>query len=248
MLKDLASRIREYRKEAILTPLLMVGEVFMEVLIPALMANIIDIGVSQGNIPYTVKMSILLIVCAFASMFFGVLGAKTASVASSGFARNLRHDLYYKIEDFSFSNIDSFSTSSLITRLTTDVQNVQMAFQNCLETGFDDVSYTVFTPQLVAVYNFTSVPFVQPYIGAGIGYNINNFSGFDSEVDMANAFSFVTKGGVRYNIPGTTMLVLAYIKYNFNMTELTESYGGESWKADINAGTLSFGLGFGYVF
>lgn len=129
MLKDLASRIREYRKDAILTPLLMVGEVFMEVLIPALMANIIDIGVSQGNIPYTVKMSILLILCAFASMFFGVLGAKTASVASSGFARNLRHDLYYKIEDFSFSNIDSFSTSSLITRLTTDVQNVQMAFQ-----------------------------------------------------------------------------------------------------------------------
>lgn len=126
--------------------------------------------------------------------------------------------------------------------------NVQMAFQNCLETGFDDVSYTVFTPQLVAVYNFTSVPFVQPYIGAGIGYNINSFSGFDTEVDMANAFSFVTKGGVRYNIPGTTMLVLAYIKYNFNMTELTESYGGESWKADINAGTLSFGLGFGYVF
>lgn len=129
MLKDFASRIREYKKESILTPLLMIGEVFMEVLIPALMAQVIDVGVSQGDIGYTVKMSIILVLCAFFSMFFGVMGAKTASVASSGFARNLRHDLYYKIEDFSFSNIDRFSTSSLITRLTTDVQNVQMAFQ-----------------------------------------------------------------------------------------------------------------------
>lgn len=65
---------------------------------------------------------------------------------------------------------------------------------------------------------------------------------------MANAFSFVTKGGIRYNIPGTTMLVLAYIKYNSNMTELTESYGGERWKVDINADTFSFWLGFGYIF
>lgn len=129
MLKELASRIREYRKESILTPLFMIGEVFMEVLIPALMAKVIDVGVSQGNISYTIRMSILLVICAFFSMLFGVMGAKTASIASSGFARNLRHDLYYKIQDFSFSNIDSFSTSSLITRLTTDVQNVQMAFQ-----------------------------------------------------------------------------------------------------------------------
>lgn len=129
MLKELASRIREYKKESILTPLFMIGEVFMEVLIPALMARVIDVGVSQGNISYTIRMSILLVICAFFSMLFGVMGAKTASIASSGFARNLRHDLYYKIQDFSFSNIDSFSTSSLITRLTTDVQNVQMAFQ-----------------------------------------------------------------------------------------------------------------------
>lgn len=129
MLKELASRIREYRKESILTTLFMIGEVFMEVLIPALMAKVIDVGVSQGNISYTIRMSILLVICAFFSMLFGVMGAKTASIASSGFARNLRHDLYYKIQDFSFSNIDSFSTSSLITRLTTDVQNVQMAFQ-----------------------------------------------------------------------------------------------------------------------
>ncbi len=129
MLKELASRIREYKKESMLTPLFMIGEVFMEVLIPALMARVIDVGVSQGNISYTIRMSILLVICAFFSMLFGVMGAKTASIASSGFARNLRHDLYYKIQDFSFSNIDSFSTSSLITRLTTDVQNVQMAFQ-----------------------------------------------------------------------------------------------------------------------
>ena len=171
MLKDLASRIREYKKEAILTPLLMVGEVFMEVLIPALMAQIIDIGVSQGNISYTVKMSIILVLCAFASMFFGVLGAKTASVASSGFARNLRHDLYYKIEDFSFSNIDSFSTSSLITRLTTDVQNVQMAFQMVIRMFVRSPIMFLFAIFMVAK-NGGSVMFIYivavPILAAGI--------------------------------------------------------------------------------
>ena len=171
MLKDLASRIREYRKEAILTPLLMVGEVFMEVLIPALMAQIIDIGVSQGNISYTVKMSILLVLCAFASMFFGVMGAKTASIASSGFARNLRHDLYYKIEDFSFSNIDSFSTSSLITRLTTDVQNVQMAFQMVIRMFVRSPIMFLFAIIMVAK-NGGSVMFIYivavPILAAGI--------------------------------------------------------------------------------
>lgn len=129
MLKILFSRIREYKKQTILTPVLMVGEVLMEVLIPAIMAQIIDVGVTQGDLPYTFKMSALLILAAFMSMFFGVLGARTAAVASAGFARNIRHDIYYKLQDFSFSNIDRFSTSSLITRLTTDVQNVQMAFQ-----------------------------------------------------------------------------------------------------------------------
>lgn len=129
MLKILMKRVREFKRETIITPILMVGEVFMEVMIPALMAMIIDNGIEKGDLAYTWKMSALLILAAFLSLSFGIAGAHTAAKASAGFSRNLRHDIYYKLQDFSFSNIDRFSTSSLITRLTTDVQNVQMAFQ-----------------------------------------------------------------------------------------------------------------------
>lgn len=129
MIRILSKRIREFKKLAILTPIFMIGEVFMEVLIPFLMSLIIDKGISTGDLGYTFRMSLLLILAAFFSMSFGLLGAHSAARASAGFSRNIRHDLYYRIQDFSFSNIDSFNSSSLITRLTTDVQNVQMAFQ-----------------------------------------------------------------------------------------------------------------------
>lgn len=112
-----------------MTPLFMVGEVAMEVLIPTLMATIIDEGVYKGNMPLVIKVSIFLVMAAMISLVFGILGAKFASKASAGFAKNLRHDIFYRIQLFSFSNIDSFSSASLITRMTTDVQNVQQAFQ-----------------------------------------------------------------------------------------------------------------------
>ena len=129
MIKLLSKSIREYKRPALLTPLMMIGEVAMEVLIPMLMALIIDNGVYAGDMDYIVRMSIIIVLAAVLSLSFGVAGAFTASKASSGFAKNLRHDIFYHLQDFSFRNIDSFSTSSLITRMTTDVQNVQMAFQ-----------------------------------------------------------------------------------------------------------------------
>lgn len=129
MIKLLSKSIREYKRPALLTPLMMIGEVAMEVLIPMLMALIIDNGVYAGDMDYIVRMSIIIVLAAVLSLSFGVAGAFTASRASSGFAKNLRHDIFYHLQDFSFRNIDSFSTSSLITRMTTDVQNVQMAFQ-----------------------------------------------------------------------------------------------------------------------
>lgn len=129
MIKLLSKSIREYKKPALLTPVLMIGEVAMEVLIPMLMALIIDNGVYAGDMDYIVRMSILIVISAVLSLSFGVAGAFSAARASSGFAKNLRHDIFYHLQDFSFRNIDSFSTSSLITRMTTDVQNVQMAFQ-----------------------------------------------------------------------------------------------------------------------
>lgn len=136
MIKNLFSRVREYKKDAIITPILMIGEVAMEVLIPTLMALIIDNGVEKGDISYVVIASFVLLLCALLSLLFGALGAKTGSKASAGFATNLRNDIYSKIEDMSFSDIDKFSTSSLITRLTTDVQSIQQSFQMCIRILF----------------------------------------------------------------------------------------------------------------
>ncbi len=129
MIKRLAACIRQYKKQAIGTPLFMVGEVAMEVLIPMVMAYLIDRGIERGDMTQIWINGAILLAAAFISLFFGVMGGRTAAKASSGFARNLRHDMYYNIQNYSFSNIDKFSTSSIITRLTTDVTNVQNAFQ-----------------------------------------------------------------------------------------------------------------------
>ena len=132
MIKKLAARIRQYKKQAIATPLFMVGEVAMEALIPLVMSWLIDRGIEQGNMSHIYLYGGILLVTAFLSLFSGVMSGRMAAVASAGFARNLRHEMYYTIQDYSFSNIDKFSTSSIITRLTTDVSNVQNAFQMIL--------------------------------------------------------------------------------------------------------------------
>ena len=129
MIKKLSKSIREYKKASILTPVCVAIEVVLEIIIPLLMANLIDDGVYGGEMNMVYKIGLELILCAVLSLLFGVLSGKFAAEASSGFAKNLRKDLYYKVQDFSFINIDKFSTSSLVTRLTTDVTNVQFAFQ-----------------------------------------------------------------------------------------------------------------------
>ena len=129
MIKKLMKSIREYKKDSILTPVCVAIEVVLETIIPLLMANLIDDGVYGGEMSLVYKIGLELILCAILSLIFGMLSGKFAAKASSGFAKNLRQDLYYKVQDFSFTNIDKFSTSSLVTRLTTDVTNVQNAFQ-----------------------------------------------------------------------------------------------------------------------
>ena len=129
MIKRLARCIREYKWAAILAPLTMVGEVTMEVLIPLVMADLYDYGVVQQNLQVVVTKSILLVLCALASLGFGVASAIFASKAGTGFAKNLRHDMFYNVQGFSFSNIDKFSSASIVTRLTSDVANLQMTFQ-----------------------------------------------------------------------------------------------------------------------
>ena len=128
MNRKLFRSIREYKKESILAPVFVVLEVFMEVLIPLLMANIIDIGIANGDMGYITEMGILLVVMAMLALVFGAIAGNMAAKGAAGYAKNLRHDIFYKIQDFSFKNIDKFSTSSLVTRLTTDITNVQMAY------------------------------------------------------------------------------------------------------------------------
>ena len=128
MIKKLSSYIREYKKPAVLTSLFVAMEVVIEVLIPQCMAKIIDVGLPSGNIGYVTKIGILMIFMAMLSLAFGVLSGRNAATAGAGFAKNLRQELFYKVQELSFANIDKFSTASLVTRLTTDVNNVQMAF------------------------------------------------------------------------------------------------------------------------
>ncbi len=129
MIKKLMQCIGEYKKYAILTPVIMVGEVLMEILIPFVMANMIDYGIlGEGGIRYIAKMGAIMVSMALISLMFGALGGKLAAKASMGFAKNLRKGLFDKVQDFSFANVDKFSTSSLVTRLTTDVTNTQNAF------------------------------------------------------------------------------------------------------------------------
>ena len=129
MLKKLASYVKEYKKYAILTPIFVILEVVMEVIIPLLMAKIIDVGIQNNDIKYILEIGALLIVSAIMSLIFGMLSGKFAAKASAGYSKNLRKAMFHKIQDYSFENIDKFSTSSLVTRMTTDVTNVQMAFQ-----------------------------------------------------------------------------------------------------------------------
>lgn len=129
MIKTLAKSIREYKKQTILTPILVALEVIMEILIPFVMAKLVDYGIYGNNLPLIYKLGLLLLVLVTFSLIFGALAGKFAATASTGFAKNLRHDMYYKVQDYSFENIDKFSTASIITRMTTDVTHVQQSYQ-----------------------------------------------------------------------------------------------------------------------
>lgn len=160
MLKTLGAQIKEFKRDSILTPVFMIGEVIMETIIPLLMASIIDDGVTAGNMNHIYLIGVLMIGAALASLTFGILGGQFGSRASAGFARNLRKAMYENIQTFSFSNIDKFSTSGLVTRLTTDVTNMQNAYQMILRMCMRApatlicamVMSFVISPRLASVY------------------------------------------------------------------------------------------------
>ncbi len=136
MYKKVLSCVGNYKKYAILTPVTIIGEVVMEVLIPTVMALIIDNGIRQGDIGYVVKMGLVMMLMAAVSLCFGAVSGRFAAVAGMGFSKNLRSRLFRKVQSFSFANIDKFSTASLVTRLTTDVTNTQNAFMMVIRMAF----------------------------------------------------------------------------------------------------------------
>ncbi len=145
MIKRLLASVREYKTASFLAPLFVVCEVILEVIIPMLMANLIDYGINKSDMPYILRTGIILVVCCLVSLTFGALAGKYAAKAAAGFAKNLRKDMYYNVQNFSFSNIDKFSTSSLVTRLTTDVANVQNAYMMVVRTAFRSPAMIIFS-------------------------------------------------------------------------------------------------------
>jgi len=171
MLKRFIGCIREYKLHTILTPVLMIGEVVCECIIPVITAKLINSINAGCEMIDIVKYGLMLVLMAFVSLAFGVLAGKTAATASAGFAKNLRHDIFYKIQEFSFSNIDRFSTSSLVTRLTTDISNVQMAFMMIIRTAVRAPLMLIFaTAMSVIVGKKLSLIFVflAPVMAAGL--------------------------------------------------------------------------------
>jgi len=129
LIKKLSRSIRDQKWNSILAMVTITGEVIMEVIIPLIMANMIDYGIDAGNMGTILKTGVFLIFAALGQLVFGVISGRYAAVASSGFARNLRHDMFHKVQTFSFSNIDKFSTASIVTRLTSDVMHLQHTYQ-----------------------------------------------------------------------------------------------------------------------
>ena len=162
MIKTLARSVREYKWPALLSPLCMIGEVTMEVLIPMVMADLYDYGVVMQDMGVVVTKSIQLVIYALMSLGFGVASAIFASKAGTGFAMNLRHDMFYRVQKFGFTNIDKFSTASIVTRLSSDVAQIQMAFQMCLRMAIRCpmmlllalISALRISPELARVYIF----------------------------------------------------------------------------------------------
>jgi len=153
MIKKLINYIGEYKKETILTPVFVAMECAFDIIIPFLMSFLIDKGINEGNVKNIVIIGIILIICSLLAMFAGVKSGKFAARATSGFAKNLRRKIYYSVQDFSFSNIDKFSTSSIVTRHTTDINNVQMAFQMIIRIAIRAPLMLIFSLIMALIIN-----------------------------------------------------------------------------------------------
>ena len=222
MLKTLMGSIREFKKDSFLAPFYVIIEVLMEVLIPFYMADIIDIGIANGNLNYIIKLGLFLFFLAIISLITGTLAGKYAAKASAGFARNLRKDMFYKIQDFSFANIEKFSTASLVTRLTTDVNNVQMAYNMGIRMAirvplmmiFSSIMTFMISAKLALIYIA-----LLPFLGVGlyiiVKFAMGKFNKVFTKYDALNS-------SVQENINGIRV-VKTYVREDFEKKKFAKA-------------------------
>lgn len=177
MVRKLLRSVREYKTSSLLAPLFVTGEVIFEVIIPMLMAKLIDFGIEAGNMRYILQMGLVLVVCCILSLTLGALSGRYAAAASAGFAKNLREDMYNKVQEYSFSNIDKFSTASIVTRLTTDITNIQNAYMMCIRVAVRCPIMLIFALFMAFQINADLAPiFVSalPILAIGLVFIISN--------------------------------------------------------------------------
>ena len=233
MLKTLAKSIRQYKRESILSPVLVTLEVLLECMIPLYMSTMLkDITDEPTMSNILIYGAILLVMAAF-SLLFGILAGKYAATASAGFARNLRHDIYYKIQDFSFANIDKFSTSSLVTRMTTDVTNIQMAYMMIVRVAFRSPVMMIVSLSMTYSINWQMgviFTILVPILGAGLFIIFKKvdpiFNKVFKKYDALNE-------SVQENIKGIRV-VKSYVRENYEIDKFDKA--AENVRADFTRG------------
>lgn len=224
MLKTLFAQIKEYKAPSLMTPVFMVLEVMMEMIIPILMASIVDVGIANGDMPHVYKMGAIMLVCAVVGLFAGIGGGVYGAKASAGFAKNLREAMFENIQKFSFANIDKFSTAGLVTRLTTDVTNVQNSYQMllriCVRAPISLVCamFMAFTinARLASVY-LIAVVILAFFLFLIASRAMKYFSATFKKYDALNA-------SVQENI-SAVRVVKAYVREDYETTKFTTANG-----------------------
>ncbi len=201
MMKHLFKSIRQYKKASLLAPLFVTLEVIMEVLIPTIMASLIDNGINKGDMSAIERIGFILIIACILSLIFGFLSGKFAAEASTGFAANLRKDMFYNVQKFSFANIDKFSPSSIVTRLTTDITNLQNAYQMVVRVAVRCPVMLIFS--LIMAFNINRrlsiiFLFALPVLGIGLFLIMNNAHPiFERVFKLYDALNLVVQENLR---------------------------------------------------
>ncbi len=222
MIKTLGKYVKEYKKASILTPIFMFGEVLMEMIIPILMSKVIDFGVEKGDLSYVAKTGSLMFLCALISLSFGSLSGYFGARASTGFAKNLRKGMYHNIQNFSFAEIDKYSTAGLITRLTTDVTNVQQSYQMLLRMCIRaPMTFIIAMIMVISINAKLGIIFICAalVLGVALFFIISNatpiFRSVFKNYDAVNA-------SVQENVSGIRV-VKAYVREDYETQKFTDA-------------------------